>query len=61
MAREQERVDNARFLEKRMFEFSKRRLAEIEVAVEKTFNEQKKIENSRVTRLRNAAITSDIR
>jgi hypothetical protein len=59
--REEDRLANASYLEKGMFEFSKRRLKEIEDIVNKEFDEQKKIENKRVTKLRNISISSNIR
>lgn len=43
-----------------MFEFAKRRIKEIEALVTKKYNEEKKIEQARVTRLKNSAIQSNI-
>lgn len=43
-----------------MFEFAKGRIKEIEELVEKKYNEEKKIEQARVTRLKNGAVQSNI-
>ena len=43
-----------------MFEFAKRRIKEIEDLVTKKYNDEKKIEQARVTKLKNSANQSNI-
>ena len=58
--KEQDKHENIRLWEKNMFEFAKRRIKEIEALVTKKYNEEKKIEQARVTKLKNSSIQSNI-
>ena len=57
--KEENRVLNKDQLERQMFEFSKRRLAEIEALVVGLYQEEKKIQQHRVTKMDNEAFSGN--